>query len=202
MRGRITKVPQEEPEEKEEEKVKERKKMRLMPSTVRPKFLGDFLDGNMTGRARERERKKSEKIRKKETYTMRKREEILGKKRQDKYPHCACCTKSTVHSVNTTESFLFTYAPIITSQPKRESPSTSLSSLFISDNAHGDCCCCLNYTEPFYSSFDSYCLCNNITRSLLLAVNEPRGQPLIIGSAQYILTFPIKFHLRFVCFSP
>ena len=105
--------------------------MRLMPSTVRPKFLGDFLDGNMTGRARERERKKSEKIRKKETYTMRKREEILGKKRQDKYPHCACCTKSTVHSVNTTESFLFTYAPIITSQPKRESPSTSLSLLYL-----------------------------------------------------------------------
>ena len=45
MRGRITKLPQEEPEEKEEEKVKERKKMRLMPFTVRPKFLGDFLDG-------------------------------------------------------------------------------------------------------------------------------------------------------------
>ena len=84
----------------------------------------------------------------------------------------------------------------------RISQHLSLSSLFISDNAHGDCCCCLNYTEPFYSSFDSYCLCNNITRSLLLAVNEPRGQPLIIGSAQYILTFPIKFHLRFVCFSP
>jgi hypothetical protein len=63
--------------------------------------------------------------------------------------------------------------------------------------------CCINYTEPFYSSFDSYYLCNNITRSLLFAVNEPRGQPpLIIGLAQYILTFPIKFHLRFVCFSP
>jgi hypothetical protein len=39
--------------------------MRLMPFTVRPKFLGDFLDGGTWQGARERERKKSEKIRKK-----------------------------------------------------------------------------------------------------------------------------------------
>lgn len=174
--------------------------------TVRPNFSAISWQGE---RERERKRRQWERERR-----------SLEKRRQDKYPHCTCCTQDgrlrlySAARVNTAESFLFTYAdhPITRHSRQRWERSfqsrifiltfqpTSLSlSFWCSLTMRWLPFLIIPHTRPGTNpSFRS------IPNVLLSAVNNPTQDDTLVGSrgSLYLvaeedcsahMTFPIKF---------